>query len=159
MAIQNLLEQFLMAVTAKEDVNPEIMLEVPKKNLEEPPQRPETPREGEIASARAARDLKDKLARDSMTLGNEERRERGPRAIHNICYNKLQKKLVSRLFLSLGTEGKKKFLKKPRGSIQNCFELALNSLQKVKCVTYERYKLFTRIQEQGDTLEAFHAAF
>ena len=36
--------------------------------------------------------------------------------------------------------------------------LASVSFQKVKCVTYERYKLLTRTQESGETLEAFHAA-
>ena len=37
-------------------------------------------------------------------------------------------------------------------------ELASVSLQKVKCVTYERYKLFTNTQGPGESLEAFHAA-
>ena len=35
-------QQFLMAVTVKENVNPEIILEEPKDILEEPPPRPET---------------------------------------------------------------------------------------------------------------------
>ena len=97
-------EQFLMAVTVKENVNPEIFLEDPKDILEEPPPRPETPREGENEDARNARTLRDKLA---VLLENEQRRTRGPRIGHNVFYNEVQKKLVSRLFLSLGTEGKK----------------------------------------------------
>ena len=40
------------------------MLEDPTDILEEPPPRPETPRDGEDPTARAARDLRDKLARD-----------------------------------------------------------------------------------------------
>ena len=43
---------------------------------------------------------------------NEERRTRGPRVGHNVFYNEVQKKLVSRLFLSLGTDRKKRFLQK-----------------------------------------------
>ena len=96
-----------------------------------------------------------------MTHENKERRERGPRGIQSIYYSENQKRLfliVSRLFLTLGTEGKKRFWKKPRGSIQNVFELALNSLQKVSCVIYKIHKLFTRKQEHEETLEAFHAA-
>ena len=105
-------EQFLMAVTVKENVNPEIILEEPKDILEEPPPRPETPRDGENEDARNARILRDKLAMDRVVLENEKRKTRGPRVGHNVFYNEVQKKLVSRLFLFLGTEGKKRFLQK-----------------------------------------------
>ena len=44
---KSLFEQFLTAVTVKENVNPEVMLKDPKDILEEPPPGPETPREGE----------------------------------------------------------------------------------------------------------------
>ena len=82
------LEQFLMAVTVKTNVNREIargpkmstqkMLEDPKDILEELPPRPETPREGEDEAAITARNLKDKVARDRFVfLENEERRTRG----------------------------------------------------------------------------------
>ena len=97
-------------------------------------------------------------------LENEERRTRGPRVGHNFFYNEVQKKLVSRLFLSLGTEGKKRFLQKnphvelSKISFREITELAEVWFQKVKCVTYERYKLFTRRQGSGESLEAFHAA-
>ena len=157
-------EQFLMAVTVKENVNPEIILEEPKDILEEPPPRPETPREGENEDARNARILRDKLASDRVVLENEERKTRGPRVGHNVFYNEVQKKLVSRLFLSLGTEGKKRFLQKnphaemSKMTFREITELAEVSFQKVKCVTYERYKLFTRMQESGESLESFHAA-
>ena len=134
-------EQFLMAVTVKENVNPEVILEEPKKKLEEPSPRPKTPREGETETATIARNLRDKLARDRVMLENEERRTRGPRVGHNVFYNELQKKLGSRLFLSLGTEGKKRFLQKnPHVEISKMLfreitELAEVSFQKVKCVT------------------------
>ena len=78
-------------------------------------------------------------------------------------YNEVQKKLVFRLFLSLGTEGKKRFLQKnphvevSKMSFKEIGELASTSFQKVKCVTFEKYKLSTRMQEQGETLEAFQA--
>ena len=43
-------------------------------------------------------------------------------------------------------------------SFKEIIELASDSFQKVKRVTYQRYKLFTRMPEQGETLEAFDAA-
>ena len=157
-------ELFIMAVTVKENVDPELMLEDPKDILEEPPPRPEMPREGENEAATTARNLRDKLARDRVMLENEERKTRGPRVGHNVYYNEVQKKLVSRLFLSLATEGKKKFLQKnphaeySKMSFREIIELASVSFQKVKCLTYERYKLFTRMQKPGETVEAFHPA-
>ena len=36
--------------------------------------------------------------------------------------------------------------------------LAKVSFDKTQSVTYERYKLFNRAQETGETIEAFHAA-
>ena len=137
-------EQFLMAVTVKENVNLEVILEAPKDILEEPPPQPKTPREGETEAATTARNLRDKLASDIVVLENEERRARGPRVSHNVFYNEVQKKLVSRFFLSLGTEGKKRFLQKnshveiSKMSFREITELAEVSFHKVKCVTYER---------------------
>ena len=67
-------EQFLMAVTVKENVNPEIILEEPKDILEEPPPSPETPIDGQNEDARNTRILRDKLAIDRVVL--EKKRER-----------------------------------------------------------------------------------
>ena len=70
-------------------------------------------------------------------LENEERRTRGPTVGHKVYYNEVQKKLVSRLFLSLGTEGKKKFLQKnphaeiSKLSFKEITELASVSFQNV----------------------------
>ena len=110
-----------MAVTVKENVNPEVMLEEPKDILERPP-RLETPGDGENEAATIAKNLRDKLARDRVILENEERRTRGPWVGHNVFfYSEVQKKLVSRLFLSLGTEGKKTISteKSTRRNLQN----------------------------------------
>ena len=137
-------ELILMAVTVKENVNPKVILENPKDMLEEPPPRPETPREGENEAATTARNLRDKLATDRVMLENEERRTRGSRVGHSVYYNEVQKKLVSRLLLSLGTERKKRFLQKSphaeisKVSTKGILELASVSFQKVKCMTYER---------------------
>ena len=93
-------------------MNPELLLEEPKEVLLEPLPRPETPREHENAQAITERETRDQLARDKILLENEERKTRGPKVGHNVCYNEVQKRVASRLFLALGTVGKKKFVKK-----------------------------------------------
>ena len=158
------LDQFLMAVTVKENVNPEVMLEDPKPVLEEPEPRPETPRDGKSDAATAAREARDRLLKDRVAAENEERRERGPKVGHNIYYNEVQKRLVSRLFLAFGTEGKKRFVQKnPHKEIsklqfKEMVRLAKVTFENCQSITYERYKLFNRSQEMGETLESFHAA-
>ena len=78
------LDQFLLAVTVKESVIPELLLEEPRETLFEPLPRPETPREKENAQAIAEREARDKLARDKILLENEERRAIGPKNGHNV---------------------------------------------------------------------------
>ena len=158
------LDQFLLAVTVKESVNPELLLEEPKEVLLEPLPRPETPREHENALAITEREAQDQLARDKILLENEERKTRGPKVGHNVYYNEVQKRVASRLFLALGTVGKKKFVQKnphvevSKLEFRQMVALAKTSFDKSQSVTYERYKLFNRSQETGESLEAFHAA-
>ena len=110
------LDQFMLAVTVQESVNPDILLEEPKEVIEEPMPRPETPGEHETVQATTDREARDRLRRDRVILEFEERRERGPKVGHNVFYNEVQKRLTSRLFLALGIEGKKKFVQKIRTS-------------------------------------------
>ena len=158
------LDQFMLAVTVKESVNPDILLEESKEVIEEPMPRPETPGEQETVQATTDREARDRLRRDRVLLENEERRERGPKVGHNVFNNEVQKQLTSRLFLVLGTEGKKNFVQKnphieiSKIEFREMVKLAKVSLEKTKNVTYERYRLFTRTQESGETLESFHAA-
>ena len=126
--------------------------------------RPETPREGESAAATAARKARDTLLKDRVAAENEERRERGPKTGHNIYYNEVQKRLVSRLFLAFGTEGKKCFVQKnphvenSKLQFKEMARLAKETFEKCQSITYERYKLFNRSQEMGESLESFQAA-
>ena len=158
------LDQLLLAVTVKESVNPELLLEEPREVLFELLPRLETPREHESAQAIAERAARDKLARDKIVLENEERRARGPKVRHNVYYNEVQKRVASRLFLALGTEGKKKFVQKnshvevSKLEFREMVAIAKVSFDKTQSVTYERYKLFNRSQEAGESLETFHAA-
>ena len=158
------LDQFMLAVTVKESVNPDILLEEPKEVIEEPMPRPETPGEQETVQATTDREARDRLRRDRVILDNEERRARGPKVGHNVFYNEVQKRLTSRLFLALGTEGKKKFVQKnphieiSKVEFREMVRLAKVSFEKTKNITYEKYRFFTRTQESEETLEPFHAA-
>ena len=106
------LDQFLLAVTVKENEDPEVMLEEPKTVLEEPLLTPEPPAQNEDAPAIAEREARNILARDRVVQENEERVLREPRVGHNVFYHEVGKRLKSRLFLALGAEAKKKFIQK-----------------------------------------------
>ena len=98
------------------------MLEDLKDILEEPPPQPEMPRDREYEAATTARNLRDKLARDRAMLENEGTK---------VYYKEVQKKLVSIIFLSLGTGGKKSFLqKKPLAEASNCHLRKLQNLHR-----------------------------
>ena len=99
------LDQFLLAVTVKENVNPEVLLEDPKEVLVEPFPRPETPRELEVID----RETRDRLARDRVLLEIEERRARGPKVGHNAYNNEVQKRVIIllQIILSIGHRRKK----------------------------------------------------
>ena len=93
-------DQFLLAVTVKENVDPEVMLEEPKVILEEPLPTPEPPLQNKDAHAVVEREAKNRLARDRVVLENEERIMRGPKVGHNVFYHEVGKRLTSRLFLA-----------------------------------------------------------
>ena len=126
--------------------------------------RPETPEETETAQAVADRENRDRLKRDKAILENEERREREPKVGHNVFFNEVQKRLTSRLFLPLGTEGEKKFVQKnthaevSKLEFREMVAMVKASFEKTRNITYERYRLFTGVQEPGESFESFHAA-
>ena len=94
-----------MAVTLKENVIPEIILEEPKPVIEEPEPRREDA-VGEDAVATAVRETRDRLAKDRVAAEKAERKERGPKVGQNIFNNKIQKKkIISRS----GDKGEKRF--------------------------------------------------
>ena len=158
------LDQFMLAVTVKENVNPEIILEEPKEVVDEPMPRPETPEETETAQAVADRESRDRLRRDKAIQENEERREREPKVGHNVFCNEVQKRLTSRLFLALGTEEEKNFVQKnthaevSKLEFREMVAMVKASFKKTRNITYERYRLFTGAQEPGESFESFHAA-
>ena len=62
----------MLAVTVKENVNPEIIPEDPKEVVDEPLPSPETPGEAESAQAATDREARDMLRKDKVILENQE---------------------------------------------------------------------------------------
>ena len=81
-------DQFLLAATVKEKLNPEILLEEPIAVIEEPLPRPETPGTNEDAQAVTDMETRDRLIGDEVILENEDRRERGPKVRHTYFITK-----------------------------------------------------------------------
>ena len=137
-------DRFLLAVTVKENVDPEKLLEEPRAVLEELLPNPEPPGDNEDAQAVAEREARNRLARDKVLLENEERNTRGPKVGHNVFYHDVGKRLLSRLFLALGSEGKKIFIKEnPHTEVSKLgfpeiVRLSKISFEETKCITYER---------------------
>ena len=142
------LEQFLMAVTVKENINPEIMLEEPKDK-----------RHSGKTTSKTRNTTRNCENSQKLRTKREEHVSQG---LVTICTITRYRRSF-RLLLSLGTEGKKRLLQKnphveiSKMSFKEISELASTSFQKVKCVTFEKYKLSTRMQEPGETLEALQA--
>ena len=66
-------DQFLLVVTVKENVDPEVLLKEPRAVLEESLPQPETQLNNEDAQAVIKREAQDRLARERVLLENEER--------------------------------------------------------------------------------------
>ena len=149
------LDQFRLAVTVKQNVNPEIILEDPKEVVDEPIPRPETPGEAGSAQAVTEREARDSLRRDKVIFEKQERRERGPKVGHNVFKNDLC--LVYSCHLV--PRGKRNLCRKSHTrNLEKWWYWPKHHWKKHKNITYERYRIFTRAQETMETLESFHAA-
>ena len=142
-------------------MDPDVILEETKVVLEEPLPIPEPQVDYVDVPTVAEREARNRLARVIVILEIEERITRGSKVGHNVFHHEVGKRLSSRLFIALGSEGKKKFIQKtPHTEVSKLGfqEIAKISFEKTKCITYESYKLFTRSHETNETLESFHAA-
>ena len=149
------LDQFLLTVTVKESVNPELLLEEPREICLSPyhgrRHHDNKKMHKRLQKERPEINWHGTKFFWKMKKGELEDLEVG----HNVFYNEVQKRVASILFLALGTEGKKKFVQKnphvevSKLEFRKMVALAKISFDKTQCVTYERYKLFNRAQETG----------
>ena len=76
--------------------------------IDEPLPKPEAPGENDAAETNA-RTLCDQAAVRRATELNQERRRKGPRISQNWFYHEEEASLKTRLFISLGNEGKRAY--------------------------------------------------
>ena len=102
--------QFFLAITLREHCDPNVLLSEPAQVFDDPP--PKAERVGESESATDAENgIKRYQAEVRKTNKQKaDRRKKGPKIEPNIQYNEADQRVKSRLFFSLGTEGKKLFL-------------------------------------------------
>ena len=78
--------------------------------LDDPVPKPEAVGVDEDAVAIANRIARNETAVRKVTEMNEERRAKGPRVAPGVFYYEVEQRIKSRLFFSLGSEGRKRLL-------------------------------------------------
>ena len=106
------INQFFMISDLKEKCSTRTLLNPPDAVVPEPAPAPELPRTGESDPDRAARESRNMANILKNQALNEEMKRKGPKLAHNIYYHEAENNVRARLYLSLGTEGKKKFHQK-----------------------------------------------
>ena len=102
--------QFFLAVSLKENCEPNILLTELAAVHDDPPPRPEPIPNSETTEEADSRTARNEAALRKTSEANEERRKKGPKIIPNVYYQEADARIKSRLFFALGNEGKKRFL-------------------------------------------------
>ena len=102
--------QFSLAITLREICDPRELLKPPGVVRNDPVPKPEAVGMDEDAAAIANRIARNEAAVRRVAEMNEERRIKGPRVAPGVHYYEVEQRIKSRLFFSLGSEGRKRFL-------------------------------------------------
>ena len=157
--------QFFLAVSLKDNVSPGEVLVAPTELVDEPHYpKPEAPGIDENAGDVANRTLRIAAANRRIDEYNQERRRKGPRIGHNLCYHEAEARLKSRLFFALGNEGKKRFLYSStrvdlnKSSFIDFHKCCEDLFKGERDYTFEQVKLYNTIfiQENG-SFASFYA--
>ena len=158
------LEHFFLVADLKEKCNTRVLLNNPDTVVTEPYPKPETAQNGETGEERNARESRNAALILKIDAMNAEARRKGPKIGHGAYFHEVDNSVKSRLFLSLGEEGKRKLrIKHPNlalgtETVKTLVE-KLNTLFKYeRNVTMERLALFNRNQKSGESLEMFYNA-
>ena len=93
---------------------------------------------------------------------NEERRAKGPRVAPGVFYYEVEQRIKSRLFFSLGSEGRKRFLQSyPHAdlsaiSFQEFHEFCVLLFKKEKNYIIERLQMYNAVHSDREGLEVFY---
>ena len=102
--------QFNLAITLRERCDPRELLKLPCVVHDDPIPKPEAVGIDEEAVAIANRIARNDAAARRVAEMNEERRAKGPRVAQGVYFYEVEQRIKSRLFFSLGSEGRKRFL-------------------------------------------------
>ena len=102
------LEHFFLVADLKEKCNTRVLLNDPTPVVTEPYPKPETAQTGETGEERTARESRNAAQILKIDAMNAEARRKGPKIGHGAYFHEVDNSVKSRLFLSLGEEGKRK---------------------------------------------------
>ena len=154
--------QFNLAITLRERCDPRELLKVPGIVHDDPVPKPEAVGVDEDAAAIANRIARNEAAVRRVTEMNEERRAKGPRVAPGVFYYEVEQRIKSRLFFSLGSEGRKRFLQSyPHAdlsaiSFREFHEFCVLLFRKEKNYIIERMQMYNAVHSDREGLEAFY---
>ena len=154
--------QFNLAITLRERCDPRELLKVPGIVHDDPVPKPEAVGVDEDAAAIANRIARNEAAVRRITEMNEESRAKGPRVSPGVFYYEVEQRIKSRLFFSLGSEGRKRFLQSyPHAdlsaiSFREFHEFCVLLFRKEKNYIIERMQMYNAVHSDREGLEAFY---
>ena len=154
--------QFNLAITLRERCDPRELLKPPGVVHDDPVPKPEVVGVDEDAAAIANRIARNDAAVRRVTEMNEERRAKGPRVAPGVYYYEVEQRFKSRLFFSLGSEGRKRFLQSyPHAdlsalSFRDFHEFCVQLFRKEKNYIIERMQIYNAVHSDRESLESFY---
>ena len=151
--------QFNLAITLREKCDPRELLKPPGVVHDDPVPKPEAVGVDEDAVAIANRIARNETAVRRVTEMNEERRAKGPRVAPGVFYYEVEQRIKSRLFFSLGSEGRKRFLQSyPHADLNaiSFHEFCVLLFKKEKNYIIERLQMYNAVHSDRECLEAFY---
>ena len=150
-----------MAITLRERCDPRELLKPPGVVHDDPVPKPEAVEADEDAVAIANRIARKDAAARRVAEMNEERRAKGPRVAPGVYFYEVEQRIKSRLFFSLGSEGRKRFLQSyPHAdvsaiSFQEFHEFGVLLFRKMKKYIIERLQIYNAVHTERISLEVF----
>ena len=129
---------------------------------DDPVAKPEAVGVDEDAAASTNRIARNEAAVHRVAETNEERRAKVPRVAPGVYYYEVEQRIKSRLFFSLGSEGRKRFLQSyPHAnlsaiSFQEFHDFCVLLFKKEKNYIIERLQMYNAVHTDRESLKAFY---
>ena len=146
----------------RERYDPRELLKPPGVVHDDPVPKPEAVGVYEDAAAIVNRTARNEAAVRRVTEMNEERRAKDPRVAPGVFYYEVEQRIKSRLFFSVGSEGRKRFLQSyPHAdvsamSFKEFHEFCVLLFKKEKNYIIERLQMYNAVHTDRESLEAFY---